>query len=50
MIALTQLAKAPRHIVLGAWGYDQVVPIMQQRIDEIRGQHERSLAADFPSK
>jgi NAD(P)-dependent dehydrogenase (short-subunit alcohol dehydrogenase family) len=49
MIALTQMPKPPRHIVLGAWGYDNVVAILQRRIDEIRDQRERSLSADFPS-
>jgi NAD(P)-dependent dehydrogenase (short-subunit alcohol dehydrogenase family) len=48
MIALTQDANPPRHLVLGAFGFEAVVDRMQKRLDEIRGHREESLAADFP--
>ena len=49
MIALTQQqSKAPARIVLGAWGYDQVVHLMESRLDEVRRQKDLSLSADFP--
>jgi NAD(P)-dependent dehydrogenase (short-subunit alcohol dehydrogenase family) len=48
MIALTQQPKAPARIVLGAWGYDHVVQLMESRLEEVRRQKDMSLAADFP--
>ena len=48
MIALTQQPHPPRHLVLGAWGYDAVVDRLAKRLDEIRGQRDASLATDFP--
>ena len=49
MIAITQQPKAPARIVLGAWGYDQVSTILEQRLEEVRRQKDLSLSADFPS-
>jgi NAD(P)-dependent dehydrogenase (short-subunit alcohol dehydrogenase family) len=49
MIKLTQQPKAPRHIVLGAWGFEQVTRIMKSRLDEIIAQKELSLSADYPA-
>ena len=48
MIALTQQPKSPARIVLGAWGYDQVVHLMEARLEEVRRQKDLSLSADFP--
>lgn len=49
MIELTRQPKAPRHIVLGAWGFDEVTRIMKSRLDEIAGQKALSLSADYPA-
>lgn len=48
MIAITQQSPPPRHLVLGAWGYDEVTQILERRLTEIRGQRDLSLSADFP--
>ena len=48
MIALTRNPDPPRHLVLGAWGYDAVVERLRLRLDEVRGTHDASLAADYP--
>jgi NAD(P)-dependent dehydrogenase (short-subunit alcohol dehydrogenase family) len=47
MIALTQQPKPPRHMVLGAWGFDTVTQVLQSRLQEIREQREISVSADF---
>ncbi len=49
MIAITRQPGAPRHLVLGAMGYDAVSERLQKRLLEIQAQHELSLSADFPS-
>ena len=49
MIAITRQPGAPRHLVLGAMGYDAVSGRLQKRLQEIQAQHELSLSADFPS-
>lgn len=49
MIAVAQNPNPPRHLVLGAWGFDAAVERMQQRVDEIRSQRELSVSADFPA-
>ena len=48
MIALTQNPNPPRHLVLGAFGYNAVVDSLRRRLEEIESQRETSLAADFP--
>jgi NAD(P)-dependent dehydrogenase (short-subunit alcohol dehydrogenase family) len=48
MIALTQQPKAPSRIVLGAWGFDYVMQLMETRLEQVRAQKELSLSADFP--
>ncbi|MGA7806149.1 oxidoreductase [Bradyrhizobium sp.] len=50
MITLAQQPKAPARLVLGAWGFDQVVSVMEARLEEIRRQKNISLSADFPKK
>ena len=47
MIALTEELSPPRHLVLGAWGYDAVVQRMAARLEEIEGRKAQSLGADF---
>ncbi|MEC4594557.1 MULTISPECIES: oxidoreductase [Nitrospirillum] len=49
MIEIAQQATPPRHVVLGAWGQDAVVTRLRQRLEEIEGQRERALSADFPN-
>jgi NAD(P)-dependent dehydrogenase (short-subunit alcohol dehydrogenase family) len=48
MIALTQAADPPRHMVLGKFGMDAVTARLKARLDEIEGQRAASLATDFP--
>ena len=48
MIALTENANPPRHLVLGRWGYDAVVEKMAGRLKEIQAHKATSLGADFP--
>jgi NAD(P)-dependent dehydrogenase (short-subunit alcohol dehydrogenase family) len=47
MIAAAQSSNPPRHLVLGAFGFDAVTTRMQQRLDEVRSQRELTLSADF---
>ncbi|MBU6448010.1 MAG: SDR family NAD(P)-dependent oxidoreductase [Rhodospirillales bacterium] len=49
MIELTQKPGAPRHIVLGAWGVEEVVKTMKFRLDEISGLKQLSISADYPA-
>ncbi len=49
MIAITRQPGAPRHLVLGAMGYDAVSNRLQERLAEIQAQREASLSADFPA-
>ena len=48
MIALTETANPPRHLVLGAWGHDAVAKRLQGRLDEINSLRETALATDYP--
>jgi NAD(P)-dependent dehydrogenase (short-subunit alcohol dehydrogenase family) len=48
MIALTNDARPPRHLVLGEFGFKAVTERLRARLAEIEGQRERSLGADFP--
>ena len=48
MIALTEKPNPPRHLVLGAWGYDAVVQKMAARLEGIEALKADSLNADFP--
>ncbi|WP_457104447.1 oxidoreductase [Methylobacterium sp. P5_C11] len=48
MIRVTEMADPPRHLVLGAWGYDAVTARLKQRIAEIEAWRETSLGADYP--
>ncbi|MDE2238840.1 MAG: SDR family NAD(P)-dependent oxidoreductase, partial [Rhodospirillales bacterium] len=49
MIELAQKgAGAPRHAVLGAWGFDEVTRRIEARLEEISAQKELSHSADYP--
>jgi NAD(P)-dependent dehydrogenase (short-subunit alcohol dehydrogenase family) len=50
MIALTEDANPPRHLVLGAWGYDAVTKKLAERLKEIEAHKADSLGADFPEE
>ena len=50
MIELAQKGVgAPRHIVLGAWGFEAATQAMKARLDEIASQKVLSLSTDFPA-
>lgn len=48
MITLTREPHPPRHLVLGAWGYDAVLGRLKDRLKEIESLQEASRAADYP--
>ncbi len=50
MIALTEDKNPPRHLVLGAWGYDAVTKKLAERQKEIEAHKADSLGADFPGE
>jgi NAD(P)-dependent dehydrogenase (short-subunit alcohol dehydrogenase family) len=49
MISVTQNPNPPRHLVLGRWGFEIVVERLEQRVNEIRGERQLTLSADFPN-
>ena len=49
MITLSQMASPPRHLPLGAWGYEAVLADRRRRLEQIEQVRKMSLAADFPS-
>jgi NAD(P)-dependent dehydrogenase (short-subunit alcohol dehydrogenase family) len=48
MIALAEDPNPPRHLVLGAWGYDAVTSKLRERLAEIEAHRATSLGADYP--
>ena len=48
MIRVTEMDAPPRHLVLGAWGYDAVTTRLKQALAEIEAWRETSLGADYP--
>jgi len=48
VIAMTQGAEAPRHMVMGRWGQDAVTERLRERLAEVEAGRERAIAADFP--
>ena len=50
MIALTEDTNPPRHLVLGAWGYDAVTKKLAERLTEIEAHKADSLGADYPAE
>jgi len=49
MIRVTEMETPPRHLVLGAWGYDAVTTRLKQALAEIEAWRETSLGADYPT-
>lgn len=49
MIALTEQAEPPRHLVLGQWGYDAVTKKLRDALAEIEAAEAISVGTDFPS-
>jgi NAD(P)-dependent dehydrogenase (short-subunit alcohol dehydrogenase family) len=47
MIAAAQSSSPPRHLVLGAFGFDAVTRRIEQRLEEVRSQRALTLSADF---
>ena len=47
MVAITEEPDPPRHLVLGAWGNDQVVARLGERLAEIEAWRERGAATDY---
>ena len=45
---MTEMDAPPRHLVLGAWGYDAVTTRLKQALAEIEAWRETSLGADYP--
>ena len=50
MIALNENPNPPRHLVLGAFGYDAVTTKLAERLKEIEAHKADSLGADFPGE
>ncbi|MGH1571605.1 oxidoreductase [Methylobacterium sp. P31] len=48
MIRVTEMETPPRHLVLGAWGYDAVTTRLKQRLAEIEAWRDTSHGADYP--
>lgn len=48
IIAIAGTPNPPRHLVLGAWGYDAVTQRLKARLAEIEALRETALGADFP--
>jgi NAD(P)-dependent dehydrogenase (short-subunit alcohol dehydrogenase family) len=48
IIAAAEGAAAPRHLVLGKFGYDAVTAKLKERLAEIESLREAALGADFP--
>ncbi|MBB4618568.1 oxidoreductase [Sphingomonas abaci] len=48
IVALADEADPPRHMVLGAWGIDQVTDRLRRRLHEIEARREAAVATDFP--
>lgn len=48
MIAITEHATPPRHLVMGAWGYEAVTSKLKARLAEIEAWKAVSVGTDFP--
>jgi len=48
IIAATDMAKPPRHLVLGKFGFDAVTGKLRERLAEIEALRDVALGADFP--
>jgi len=45
---MTEIDNPPRHLVLGAWGYEAVTTRLKQTLAEIETWRATSLGADYP--
>jgi NAD(P)-dependent dehydrogenase (short-subunit alcohol dehydrogenase family) len=48
MIVITEHDNPPRHLVMGAWGYDAVTSKLTERLAEIEAWKQTSVETDFP--
>ena len=48
IIDITQIPNPPRHLVLGAWGWDAVTQRLKARLDEIEAWRDTAVATDYP--
>lgn len=48
MIAITEHDNPPRHLVLGAWGYEAVTEKLKERLAQIEAWKQTSVKTDFP--
>lgn len=48
MIAIAENHDAPRHLVMGAWGYDAVTAKIKARLTQIEAWKETTVGTDFP--
>ncbi len=48
MIAITENAHPPRHLVMGAFGFEAVTSKLRERLAEIEAWQETTLGTDFP--
>ncbi|MEX3960706.1 hypothetical protein AB4Y42_00610 [Paraburkholderia sp. EG286B] len=49
MISIARNTEAPRHLVLGAWGFNTIVDYLQKLTKDIESQRDLSFSADFDS-
>ena len=50
MMRLVEEDVPPRHLVLGAMGYDAVTKKLRERLEQIESRRETALGADFPAE
>ena len=50
MIAITEEAKPPLHLVLGEWGHDAVVKKLKDSLAEVEARRDTALATDYPEE
>ncbi len=50
MMALTEEANPPLHLVLGQWGHDAVTKKLKDTLAEIEGRRDTALATDYPPR
>lgn len=48
MIAITEHVNPPRHLVMGAWGYEAVTSKLKERLAQIEAWKQTSVDTDFP--
>lgn len=49
IIAITEHDNPPRHLVMGAWGYEAVTSKLKERLAQIEDWKQTSIDTDFPS-